>query len=85
MTRANGLARFRADPEKVRVSVVRERGKWRAVVHLRADCSRYATALDSDPAEAVDAALGKAADAEMPGVDPDMQWAYRHPWWRQEP
>ncbi len=76
------LARFRADPAKVRVAIVREGGGWRAAVSsrvcgTRADAWR-AWAHEAD--RAIDVALHHAAEAQLDGVDLGMAWAFEHPW-----
>lgn len=76
------LVRWRADPKKIRVSIVRvgdywvcqisERGVWPGV--------RWCTA--STPTEAVEKALKAADELNFDGLDLDMQHAYEHPWKR---
>lgn len=74
----NGLARFRADPAKVRVSVRRSFTKWRVGVINRETEYEIAT-YDQGPVRALDEVLVAAARAKMPGIDLGMDWAYDHP------
>jgi hypothetical protein len=71
------LARFRADPSRVRVSLRRVSGAWDATVASR-ETDDSATVRASDAETALALALESADD--IPGVDLEMQWAYEHPW-----
>ena len=80
------LARFRADPELVRVSIRREGDMWRAIVGERDEEAATVPRqwdLSPDPKGAINGALRQARNANMPGIDLDMQWTYDHPWKRQ--
>lgn len=83
MSEENGLARFRADPSKVRVCVRRDPEDpryWRAVVCNFLKTPYYAGRARS-PTLAVRRALrGAAEECDMEGGDPDLQWTYDHPW-----
>lgn len=80
------LARFRADPSKVRVSIRRmPNGWWRATVEER-DVGQNAIELPFtgmhklSPVRAVVRALLAADRAQLPGIDLGMGWAYEHPY-----
>lgn len=71
------LARFRANPEKIRISIrrLRELGLWRVIVVAHG--INVTSARGKTPAEVVERALKRAAC--VPGVDLLMEWAYEHP------
>lgn len=71
------LARFRADPDKVRVAVRRRGRHWLATVTSRSDEDECYEVVAANPAEAVFDALADAR--HVPGVDIGMLWAYVHP------
>lgn len=74
------LARFRANPGVVRVSIRQAGDRWIAFVAPRdvtAGLSFYYNS--SDPKCAVLKALQLAQRKGMPGIDLDLQWAYDHP------
>lgn len=77
------LARFRADPNRVRVGIRREGDKWRATVGVRGLDSVgdevSVTAVDR-PEKVITAALRLARNHGIKGIDLDMQWTYPHPW-----
>jgi len=76
------LARFRADPERVRVAVRRCGSEWMASVSTRnggQGAIEY-VAFGVLAEVAVMAALGMADDYSLDGVDFDMNWTYDHPW-----
>lgn len=85
---SNGLARFRANPRKVRVSIrrCRECG-WVATVEplpLKSwPLNAFWSAVGDDPEKAVMEALERASEAGVDGVDVGMDWAYPHPWARE--
>jgi len=79
--RAEKLARFKADPVRVRVSIRRcgsQTKGWHATVAHRQTGQIFA-ALSVDPEEAVNRALHKAEVEGMDGIDLDMARAYAHP------
>lgn len=82
MTHTNALARFRADPKRIRVSLGRTpSGRWVATVATRDVAARMVCFGQGDtPQHAVWTALQEADAAGMPGVDLGLQWAYEHPW-----
>lgn len=84
MSNAAHLARFRADPSKVRVSVRRIEHGWLASVLDRAT-QRGAWASDDTPEGAVTSALLSAACDGTPGIDLDMGRTYPHPQRRGAP
>ena len=72
------LARFRADPKKIRCSIRPCKRGWRAIVAIRdSDFSR--SAESKNPETAMFRALKRAEDAGFKGIDLGMQWAYDHP------
>lgn len=76
---ADKLVRWRANPNKIRVSIRKSNQFWRATVRsLITDDFVFATS--SDPEEAVMNALEKAELENFDGVDIGMEWAYTHPW-----
>lgn len=76
------LARFRADPEKVRVSIRRDGDVWIAAIESRVCGASAATYVGQHrfAYRAVVLALLAAERAELPGVDLSMGWTYEHPW-----
>jgi hypothetical protein len=72
------LARFRANPRKVRVGIRREDGGWVATVALRAG-GRMFEARATGPRKAVVKALLMADASGMDGIDLGMGWTYEHP------
>lgn len=72
-------ARFRADPNKVRVSIRREKGQWRVHVESRVTGAR-SSALGNSPRWTMMSALKRAERMKIEGIDLDMQWVYDHPW-----
>jgi len=76
---ADKLVRWRANPEKIRVSIRKSNEFWLVTVRsLITDDFVFATC--TDPEEAVMNALEKAELENFDGVDIGMQWAYTHPW-----
>ncbi len=73
------IARFRANPAKIRIAIRRTDGMWRASVSRRIDSSCEFVYSAPFPAEAIDLALGAAEAASVDGIDLGMGWAYRHP------
>ena len=80
------LARFRADPRKVRCCLRPKLGQWLATVQTLDGSCRY-TRTRPTPQEAMDAALAAVDEANrekcgfgFDGIDLGMQWAYPHPW-----
>ena len=71
------LARFRADPKRVRVSVRRWQGEWIVFVVAREGTANVSR-TGNTPRKALARAL-RAAEW-IPGVDLGMGWAYEHPW-----
>lgn len=80
------LARFRADPAKVRVSI-RYLGyesmapQWMAVIMNRESLIEVYR-IRKTPEAALTEALEAASNRSLPGVDLDMQWTYPHPFGR---
>jgi hypothetical protein len=76
---ADNLARFRADPSKVRVSVRPSDGRWRLRVESRSNPERdNAETFDSDPGMGL-VYLLEVASSFIEGVDLGMEWTYPHP------
>ncbi len=81
MNADHDLARFRADPKKVRCSIRHKNGKWVATV-AGDTATRHTvvcTTSRKHPDDAMMKSLYKAMDAGMSGIDLDMGWAYEHP------
>ena len=79
----SNLARFRADPSKVRVSVRRDGDRISLCIQSRAEplCGVDVTNVSFNPSDIeskMDRLLGRA-DGYVEGVDVGMQWAYQHP------
>lgn len=74
----NQLARFRADPKKVRCSIRPCKRGWRATVVLREGGSSYSSE-GKDAQKAMMRALKRADDAGIKGIDLFMEWTYTHP------
>lgn len=76
---ARKLVRWRANPEKIRVSIRSSNSGWQATVTCRAT-EEFVICKSKSPENAIMRAL-KAADKKgYDGVDLGMGWAYRHPW-----
>jgi hypothetical protein len=77
------LARFRADPGKVRVAIRREGSVWLATVSSLVTSSkcgiRRFVAYATGQRKALVRALRMAEAAGLEGVDLDMSWTYEHP------
>lgn len=77
------LARFRADPRRVRIGVRRHGDLWYVRI------GRLSTVtfgwifsverMHRSPTRALVLALRAAEALQIPGVDLGMQWAYEHP------
>lgn len=73
------LARFRADPWRVRVGVRRlDDGRWRVTITPRGRGVEVC-AIHPRLKAALWRALCRAEWQEVPGVDRSMGWAYQHP------
>lgn len=74
------LARFRADPTKVRTSLRWVIGSelWCATVQSREDGTTY-TYECTKPTTAMFRALDMAEFGRVEGIDLDMMWSYKHP------
>ena len=81
----NGLARFRASPVKVRVTIHRFRDVWVVTVASRARPEQCFTSCHKRPVRATYLALKQASRAELDGIDLGMGWAYDHPMRRAAP
>lgn len=81
------LARFRADPSRVRVAIRRSGETWTVSVSERGaeegDPVHRATARS--PSVATLRALGSALACGMQGIDLGMDWAYDHPMGMESP
>jgi hypothetical protein len=79
------LARFRVDPQTVRVSVRKIEDN---IFLVKVEGATFAGRLEVRDAgrcirSALMRALATAWNANMKGVDPYMEWAYDHPQYRQ--
>lgn len=77
---ADYLARFRADPKNVRVSIVpktRDCQRWLAKVTCQITSITFSWEAD-DPRHAVMGAMERA-NGKIDGVDLAMHWSYVHP------
>lgn len=73
------LARFRADPRLVSVSIRHcQPDSWVVTVSDR-NSDKSVQLIDENPVNAVMRALARA-NGIIPGVDIDLQWAYEHPY-----
>lgn len=74
------LVRFRADPEKVRVSIRRSYSgdAWIAGIGPRGQ-DPVVRRIHKSPLKAMQLALNAAHLRRVPGMDVGMQWAYEHP------
>jgi hypothetical protein len=79
------LARFRVDPGTVRVSVRKVEDNVFLVKVLGTNPAGRLEVKDAGRCvrSALMRALAMAWDAHMKGVDPDMEWAYQHPQYKQ--
>jgi hypothetical protein len=73
-----GLARFRADPKQVRVSIRHVDEGWRVSVTCIAT-GQQVCLTHSNARVAVRLAIKRADKEQMPGIDDGLQWAYDHP------
>lgn len=77
------LARFRADPARVRVRVRQSGGVYAATIESRDQAPAWSVMSRSvDPKRAVSRALAKADG--LPGVDVGMECAYPHPFGKSD-
>lgn len=77
------LARFRADPKKVRVSLRPNRGGWDIYIQSIGESTddpyvEHAPSAAEVPRHMMHALMW-CYGAKMPGIDPYMDWAYEHP------
>jgi hypothetical protein len=72
-------ARFRADPQKLRVSIRDYVGAWRVAIVPRDGSGTGVWAWGTSPKKALAAALQKAERANMPGLNLSLSWAHEHP------
>lgn len=78
----DSLARFRADPSKVRVSIRRDSSLgWIASVSCLVGVGSFES-CSNFPEKAVESALAQADLAGMEGIDLGMGGAYEHPFGR---
>ena len=74
------LARFRADPKKIRVSIRRFGDQWLASVGSRIEDADNIRVVHTTSENAIFEALGRAFAIGLDGVDPHMERTYEHPW-----
>lgn len=79
MNNVDSLARFRADPSKVRVSVRPHGNGFTATVASRSDNETKFWCTDLNASIAIDAALTAAGRCEMEGIDLGIDYVYEHP------
>ena len=79
IARAQKLVRWRANPEKIRVSIRNCSGSWQVTITCRAT-GDFVTSKSLTPEKAVMSALKKADRKAFEGMDLGMGWAYEHPW-----
>lgn len=75
------LRRFRADPSRIRVGIMRYGEgpqRWVAMVTQKQTGAKT-LGFSDDPERAVEIALGHARANRFDGIDLDMQWSYPHP------
>jgi hypothetical protein len=77
------LARFRADPSRIRVSIRPLVGGWKVTIASR-DGHQTCSDIDADLERALDRALAFAEHLEFPGIDRHMSWSYQHPMWKED-
>lgn len=79
------LARFRADPKKVRVAVRKMEDGFICTIgpRVRDDEHPKRWAFGRTARSAIFRALHDAERQGMPGIDMSMGWAYEHPFKRQ--
>lgn len=76
----SNLVRWRANPGKVRVSIMKFNELcWLAKV-TRLDTGDFVSFFAYNPELAIMQALKTAENLNYPGIDLGMQWAYEHPW-----
>ena len=73
----SNLARFRADPSKVRVAIRKWGNGWFVRICSRTNPTCAATATSNDPKAAINRAL-YLAESLVEGIDIDG-WTYQHP------
>lgn len=73
------LARFRADPSRIRVAVRKVGDEWAVSIETRGRSKRRVRAQHRSPKRALVIALRKAEALGFDGMDLEMGWAYRHP------
>jgi hypothetical protein len=79
---AKKLVRWRANPEKIRVSIQRSTrsvSRWKVTITCRAT-GEFVTCKSLSPERAIMRALKAAGKKGWDGMDLGMGWAYRHPW-----
>lgn len=72
------LARFRADPERVRIAIQPSGGGWSICIEPRGGGVRMLHWCRG-PVHISDELLEQARDAGIAGIDVYMAWAYPHP------
>lgn len=74
------MPRFRADPEKVRVSIRRSYICANYFARVKSlETGKGIVCYDDDPEAAVNNALISAKKAGVEGIDLLMEWSYDHP------
>ena len=73
------IVRFAADPSLVRVAIRKVKSGWSAEVSSRSGMRSVWMRFDENPMLAVKRALELAVSEHLPGVDPDLDFTYEHP------
>ncbi len=78
------LVRWRADPEKIRVTVRKEGSNYCVKLLCKTTGRMLAASWNSVPDNAITQALEYAERNNVPGIDLHMQWTYEHPWKKRD-
>lgn len=73
------LARFRADPRKIRIGLRFHGVVWVVSISVRGESRDRVVRVSESARKALVRALTAAAELEVPGIDVGMQWSYDHP------
>lgn len=77
--RLDTLVRLRANPAKIRASILRlDDGGW-SYTFTNRETGEYARGWGRTPKQALVVAMRVAATAHLPGMDRHCSWTYDHP------